>query len=348
MKKKSLTLPILALTTVLVSCGSKPIIPDHAVIDPTKSSFEVGILLPLTVSALEDAANGFRAALNEAKATSLQGKTINYTEYNAEGDASSHIAYAKSLVGKCDLLLGVSTGSSKNLKNARDEAGKKQPLLFTAVTDPVGDGLMRSLTNHDGSVTGTSDDNPVEAQVNLIVSCFEGKKTADQIKLGVIYTSDEHNSEVQSDRATATARSLGLSSATVYTVDGTIDLAAQARKACSENDVIYIPTDNNIAGHMDSIKQATDLYHTLCIVGESGMLQTGGHITYSIDYTLLGRRTGEMAADILSGNKLTENIDAEKMTEDKYLNKFYSSTNLLASGISLSEDLLDDFTDINA
>ena len=138
MNKKLFVLPIVMLM-LLAACQSKV---DHAIIDTSKDSFNIGILQIITHAALDAAQEGFKEALLDSPL--LQGKELNIIVNNAEGDESSQTTMAKSLVGKCDLLLGISTGSSIALKNARDEAGKKQPLLFTAVTDPVDASLMKS------------------------------------------------------------------------------------------------------------------------------------------------------------------------------------------------------------
>ena len=344
MKKTLTLLPLITLLS-LFSC-SRAATPDHAVIDTNKSSFVVGVLQIITHDALDSAREGFKQAINESK-DRLQGKTITFEERNAEGDESSQNTYAKSLVTRSDLLLGISTGSAQSLKNARDEAGKKQPLLFTAVTDPVSSALMKKMVGHDGSVTGTSDDNPVEAQIQLVKKCFPDKEAKD-IKLGILYTLSEPNSEVQADRAEKQAKADGIKTVKRMTCNDSSDIKSTANKLASEVDVIYIPTDNNIAAHMDSVKDATDAHHTLCIVGEENMLKSGGHITYSVSYTLLGKRTGEMAVDILTGDKKTENIDAEKMLDEEYLSKVYSSSNLSASGIIIPESVLAGFTDISA
>ncbi|MBR0295317.1 MAG: ABC transporter substrate-binding protein [Bacilli bacterium] len=338
--KKFLRMIPLTCMMALSACAG---VVDHAIIDTEKSTFEVGILQIITHDALDASQKGFVDAIKSS--TLLSEKNVNFTIENAEGDETSQASMAKSLVIKCDLLLGISTGSSIALKNARDEAGKKQPLLFTAVTDPVDAKLMKKMTNHDGSVTGTSDDNPVEAQIDLIKKCFPNKEAKD-IKLGILYTSSEPNSEVQAKRAEKEAKKEGIGTVKKMTCNDSSDIKSVCNNLAHSVDVLYIPTDNNIAAHMDSVKSVTDEYHTLCIVGEENMLKNGGHITYSVSYPLLGKRTGEMAADILSGNKLTEKIDAEKMVDDQYLSKVFSSSNLAASGINLPSGLTDGFTDL--
>ena len=343
MKRKSLLLPLAALLS-LVSCRPAQAV-DHAVVDPTKSTFEIGILQIAPVAALDTAYNAFRTALESSSL--LSEKTLHFNYQNSNGDSANQTTQAKSLVSSSDLLFGVSTPSASALKNARDETGKKQPLLFTAVTDPVAAHLMKSLENHDGSVTGTSDDNPVENQIDLVGRIFSDLTN---VKLGILYTSSEINSEVQADRARAEAIKQGIAANNVITAtcNGTTDLLQVATNLVNNVDVIYIPTDNNIADNMPTIKTVLHGTNTLCIVGEEGMLAGGGHITYSVSYSVLGQKAGEMAAQILSGTKLTENIPAFKSLNESEWNKVYSSANLEDAGVTIPSSVLTGFTDIDA
>lgn len=344
MKKKFLLLPLATLFS-LVAC-QKPVVPDRAVIDLNKSNFKLGILQPVTHPALDEARIAFKNVINESVTSGALhdlGKTVTFREENPEGDAAQLTLLAKSIVAESDIMLGVATDPSQALKNARDENGTKQPILFTAVTDPVAASLIKKFPHHDGSVTGTSDDNPVEAQVNLILKCLD--KQPAQIKLGILYTGSEVNSEVQAKRAKKAANAAGITKVTNYACTNISDLVSVVEKAARESDVIYVPTDNTMAANTSTIKIKVDTYHTLCIVGESNML-SAGHITYSVSYELLGKRTGEMAIEILTGEKKTHEIDAEKMLDDEYLSKKYNSANFTSSGLTIPQEVIDEFEDV--
>ena len=346
MKKTKLILPLAALFS-LVAC-QKPVVPDRAVIDLDKTNFKIGILQPISHGALDEARNAFKKVINDSVASGALhdlGKTVTIREENPEGDPAQLALLAKSIAAESDMMLGVATDPSQALKNARDEIGTKQPILFTAVTDPVAAGLIKRFPHHDGSVTGTSDDNPVEAQVNLILKCLD--KEPAQIKLGILYTGSEVNSEVQAKRAKKAANAAGIKKVTNYTCTNVTDLVTVVNKAANESDVIYVPTDNLMANNTSTIKTAVETYQTLCVVGEANML-SGGHITYSLSYDLLGKRTGEMAIEILTGLKQTHEIDAEKMMDDEYLSKKYNSANFNSCGLTIPQEVIDEFEDVAA
>ena len=337
MKKKLFLLTALPLLMgSLVGCGG------------SGDTLKVGILQYAPAEALDIARSSFKEALLNSPL--IKGvKNIEFVERFSMAKDVDDVNYAKSLVTNCDLMLGIATPSAIHLKNERDEAGKNTPLLFTAVTDPVDANLVASYPHQGGNVTGTSDDNPVESQIQLIKRCMPDK-AASEIKLGIFYTSSESNSAVQARRAKAAAIGEGLLEANIFNEPCTsiTDLEAKCTSLANKVDVMFIPTDNLCASNMPIIKPILENAHVLCIVGEEGMLN-GGHITYSVSYSYLGKRVGEMAAEILSGSKKIQDIDVEKSLNPDDWNKVYSSANINAAnlGYTIPSEVLADFTDVS-
>lgn len=326
--KKLLTLLPLA-TLALVGCaGLLKTGEEFTPIDNTKT-VNVGILQPVEHVALKAASDGFQAAIKEA---GLDNVKFNYR--NAGGNDADLNMLAKNLVDDCDMSLGIGTGAAKALLAAEKNAGYKKPLLFTAVTDPVGAGLVDSADNPKGFVCGTTDANPVEAQIDLVK---EFKPDAQ--KVGIVYTQTEENSKVQSDQAEAAIKAAGMTSL-VRTCNNSSDIKTAVDALISSNvDAIYVPTDNNIAANMNIIKQATNLSHTLVVCGEENMLAAGGHITLSIDYTALGRAAGEMAAKIIKGESKPTDFKVEAVPAEN-CTYVYSSSNLSGAGLTMPGSML--------
>ena len=69
--------------------------------------------------------------------------------------------------------------------------------------------------------------------------------------------------------------------------------------AVSENDVLYIPTDNTAASNTEVINNIALPAGIPIIAGEEGICEGCGVATLSISYYDLGYKTGEMAYDIL-------------------------------------------------
>ena len=336
MKRKMILMPLLTVA-LLGACTSKV---DYTPVDKNKETIKVGILQPVEHVALGAARKGFEDAL---KAANLPNK-IDITYSNAGGNDADLVTLAKNLVDSCDLNLGIGTGASKALLGAQVNAGLKKPLLFTAVTDPVDAGLVKNADNPSGYVCGTTDANPVEAQIALIKE-FKSSAT----KVGIMYTQTEENSKVQSDQAEAAIKAAGMT-ASVKTCTNSSDIKATAEALVAEGvDAIYLPTDNNIAANMNAVKQAATAGGTLVVAGEEGMLEEGGHITLSIDYYNLGKNTGEMAASLIKNDtKPTDyKVVAVPASNCSYV---YSSKNLADAGLSMPEAMKNahEWKDVNA
>ena len=302
---------------------------------------QIGILMPVEHVALQAAADGFVAGLEESGL--VKGKDFNIKLMNAGGKDADLVAYAKTLVSRSIMTLGVGTGASKALYSASIDKGSTRPVLFTAVTDPVGEQLVSSIENGSGFVAGTSDAQPIQAQIELLKECLP---SAD--KIGIIYTQSETNSVVQANQAKDAAEALGLSVVT-QTCTGPSDISATANALCATDglDALYIPTDNNIAANTNAVKEAANANGVLIIAGEEGMVKSGGHVTLSIDYTELGKRTGKMAAQIIKGEKEAREIPVGTMSKEE-CEYVYSSANLAGSGITLPESVLTKSRDVNA
>ncbi len=336
MKRKMIIMPLFT-AALLCACTAKK---DYTPVDKNKETIKVGILQPVEHVALGAARKGFEDAL---KAAGLPNK-IEISYSNAGGNDADLVTLAKNLIDSCDLNLGIGTGASKALLGAQVNAGLKKPLLFTAVTDPVDAGLVKSADNPSGYVCGTTDANPVEAQIDLVKE-FKSSAT----KVGIMYTQTEENSKVQADQAEAAVKKAGMT-ADIKTCTNSSDIKATAEALVADGvDAIYLPTDNNIAANMNAVKQAAIAGNTLIVCGEEGMLAEGGHITLSIDYYNLGKNTGEMAASLIRNDTKPSDykVVAVPATNCSYV---YSSANLTAAGLTMPEAMKNNhqWKDVNA
>lgn len=335
MKKLSLTMLTLAVCTLgLTACpGTR---------SEGADSIKVGILQPVEHVALDAARDGFKEGL---ASKGYDASKVEFVYRNAGGRGTAEIAtFAKDLVSICDLYLGIGTDASKALKTAAEDKGLIKPCLFTAVTDPVDAGLVESLENGKGFVTGTSDMQPIAAQIDLIQECIPGVD-----KIGILYTQSETNSVVQANQAEAAINAKGGITAVRQTCTGPSDVSAAALALANTEglDAIYIPTDNNIAANTDAVKTAVQNKGVLVVTGEEGMMAGCGAATLSIDYKSLGKVTGEMAAQILKEDLVPGKLPVKTMTaaDCEYV---ISSANCADANVTLPTSVIEKSRDINA
>ena len=121
---------------------------------------------------------------------------------------------------------------------------------------------------------------------------------------------------------------------TVYTFADSNDVAAVTAQACSENDALYIPTDNTAASSVEAVNNVALPAGVPIIAGEESICAGCGIATLSIDYYELGRTTGAMAAKILKGES-----NISEMPIEYYQNpvKKYNPAQCEALGITIPD-----------
>ena len=116
--------------------------------------------------------------------------------------------------------------------------------------------------------------------------------------VGIIYCSGEPNSKYQATEVTKYLAELGIT-AKEYPFADSNDLQSIAAKAVSENDALYVPTDNTAAKNTGIIDGVARPAKTPVFAGEEGIVKGCGIVTLTISYYDIGYAAGEMAVQIL-------------------------------------------------
>jgi putative ABC transport system substrate-binding protein len=256
-----------------------------------KEKFLIGISQIVEHPSLDEIRKGFIDYL--ADNGYVEGKNVTY-DIIAQGDLSASALIAYKLVGmNPDLILSISTPSTQPLVHATDSI----PILFAAVTDPVGAGLVSSLDGGGKNVTGTSDVTPVDRQFDLIREIVPGAK-----KIGIIYNAGEANSVTYMTWARKEADRLGMKIVEA-TVTGSSDVMAAAESLVGRVDVIHIPTDNTVTSAFESVTKVCEENKIPLFASSVLSVERGAMAAIAIDPYRLGRQTGAMAVEILKGKK---------------------------------------------
>lgn len=283
---KKILLLILGCLMIL-ACGSKE--EKKETKTDTKSegkSYKIGITQIVTHPSLDLVKDGFKKAFEEA------GIKVDFDEKNAEGNISNANLIANNFKsGKMDLVFGISTPSAQALANNISDI----PVMFSAVTDPASAKILNK------NVTGTSDklDN-VGEQLELLLKLKPEVK-----KIGVLYNPSEQNSVVQVKEIRDRAKEKNLE----VEVQGVTSLSeiSQATKILLEKtDALYLPTDNTVVSAIKLITSEANNAKKLVISSEKSSVEQGALFTIGLDYFELGKRTGEMAIEILKGKPVSE------------------------------------------
>lgn len=248
-------------------------------------TYTIGIVQYMEHDALDKATEGFMDYLTEKL-----GDSVEFDLKNAQGEQTNCGTIVTKFVSDgVDLIMANATPAVLAAREATDSI----PIIGTSVTDYVESGLIESDDAPGGNVTGASDLNPVDVQVELMQTLCPDVQT-----VGIVYCSAEANSEIQANEATAAFEAAGYTVKT-YTAADSNELQSVFTNACTEVDAFYEPTDNLIANNMEIVKNVTVPAGKPVICGEESMCLAGGLATYSISYYDLGTAAGEQAYEIL-------------------------------------------------
>ena len=249
-------------------------------------TYQIGVFQYTQHAALDEANEGFVAALEES------GLDCEIDQQNASGDSSATLTIGQKMVDdKKDLIFTIATPAAQAVAGLTSEI----PVVLTAVTDPADADLVESNEAPGGNVTGTSDMNPVEKQVELLQQLIPDAK-----KVAVLYCSAEANSKLQAELVAEACKKAGIETED-YTVANSGEIQTVVESMVGKVDAIYVPTDNVISNAMATVAMIANENKLPTICGEENMVTAGGLATYSIDYYEIGHMAGEMAVKILKG-----------------------------------------------
>lgn len=286
----------------------------------------IGIVQLVQHAALDAAAQGFVDGLKDQGF--VDGENIKIDLQNANGASDTLATIADGFVAKkVDMVLAIAT------KSAQTMFGKTEtiPILGTAITDYVEARLAVSNEEPGFNVSGTTDMNPIEDQIDLLARIVPEAK-----KVGLIYTGSEDNSVLQVGIAKKAIEARGLEWTEVKVINSN-DVQQAAQSLVGQCDVLYVPTDNVVASAMPIVAEVMTAAKIPIICGESNMVDAGGTTTLGINYYKLGYQTGLMAVEVLGGADVSK-MPIQRQSEFDYAFNLEAAAEL---GLTIPQDLLD-------
>ncbi|SEK62041.1 putative ABC transport system permease protein [Streptococcus equinus] len=259
-----------------------------------KDVVHIGILQYVEHPSLSAARKGFVAELK--KEGYVDGKNLKLDYENAQGDQSNLQTISTNLLSNNDLVLGIATPAAQTLSNLSTDV----PVLFTAVTDPVSAKLVKTMENPEGIATGTSDMSPISKQVELLQKVMPNVR-----KVGIMYTTNERNSEVQVEEAQKEFAKAGIDVLTKG-ISSTNDVQDTAKSLMSQTQVLFIPTDNMIVSAISLITELSKEMKVPVVGGSADIVEQGVLFTYGANYEALGRQTAKLAVRIIKGEDVSK------------------------------------------
>jgi putative ABC transport system substrate-binding protein len=222
------------------------------------------------------------------------GENLRFEYQSAQGNPGTAVQIARQFVGQGpDVIVPISTPSAQAVVSAARDI----PVVFTAVTDPLGAQLVRNLDKPGRNVTGLSDLSPIADHLALIREVLPEAK-----RLGVPYNPGEPNSATLIEIIKKLAPERGF---TVVEAPATksSDVQGAARGLVGRVDAIYVPTDNTIVSALEALLIVGAQNKLPVFSGDTDSVQRGTIATIGFNYYQVGRQTGEIVARVLKGEK---------------------------------------------
>ena len=310
MKKKVLAgiMTTAMIMAMMTGCGSSDTAKDtqastgsetSADSSAAESDYTIGISQFAEHGSLDNCREGFLEGLKSAGIEEGVNLTVEYQ--NSQADTGTASTIADNFVSKnVDLICAIATPSAMSAYNSCLDS--EIPVVYTAVSDPVGAGLADEEGNSVGNITGTSDKLPVEEQLKMIRDLMPDAK-----KIGILYTTSSV-STIKEYKELAENYDFEIVDSGINTV---ADVEMAAKDLASKVDCISNLTDNTVVSALQTVIAAADEKNIPVFGSEIEQVKSGCLASMGIDYIALGKQTGEMAAKILKGESKAEEMPYE-------------------------------------
>ncbi|MGX7349741.1 ABC transporter substrate-binding protein [Dolosicoccus paucivorans] len=260
---------------------------------------KVGILQYVEHESLNATREGFVDGLKEAGY--VDGDKIKIQYENAAGDNGTLTSMGEKIASANDYLFAIATPAAQSLANITKEV----PIYFSAVTDPVDAGLVKSLEKPETNVSGTVDAGPLKEQIELMLSIKPDIKT-----IGLLYNSGEANSVGEVERAKKILEEQNLAYQEV-SVTSTNDISQALATLLNKVDALFLVTDNTVASAMSYVGDMAAENDIPVIGGSKDMTLVNGLATYGLDYYALGKQTADMLVRQIENGEAIKEMPVE-------------------------------------
>ena len=272
------TIFVLVGLIILGSCGNKE----------GKKEYIIGVIQIADHPSLDAAREGFLEELDK------EGLSYKLIDHRAGGDISLIPQLASDLKIKgADLIYTIGTPAAQGVYNIVND----RPILFTAVTDPIGAGLVDEKTRTGKNITGVSDYVDPAKVIDDFLKIYPETKT-----FATMYNTNEQNSLVQIEALEKALKDRGLS-LKKQGVSSINDIPQALASLKSGTDAMVTVTDNVVVNAMPVIAKTLKDEKIPSLAFDEGSVENGALLAEGVNYKKIGQRAGQMAGEILRSNK---------------------------------------------
>jgi putative ABC transport system substrate-binding protein len=257
----------------------------------------------------------------------IEGENLKIMHESAQGNAAIASQIARKFIGEnTDVIVAIATPSAQTVA----AAARNTPVVFAAVTDPVGAKLIKNAEAPGANITGVSDMLPIDKHLDMLLRIVPNAK-----RIGTVYNPGEANAvsliELLDERLQARGLTLVKGAATK-----TSEVLGAARSLVGKVDAIYLTTDNTVISAAEAVISVGERAKIPVFAADTATVARGAVAALGFDYYDHGRQAGVMVARILEGEKPGD-MPVETMEK---LNLFVNPEAGERMGITLSDDII--------
>ena len=301
MKKRLFSMFMVSLMAgaMIIGCGDKTTDGKDSKTEVASEgqTYKVGIIQYVDDASLNQIVDSLEKQLDVL--AEEKGVTFEYEDYYCNGQADSttiNQMVTELINDEVDILVPIATPTAMICQAATED--NQIPVVFAAVSDPEGAGLVASNDAPGSNVTGTSDALNTEAVLDLMI-----EQDRDLSKVGLLYDKSQDASAAPIAAAKEYLDSKGIDYVEkTGTTNDEVMLAADALIA-EEVEAVFTPTDNTIMtaelGIYEKFIEAGIPHYC----GADSFALNGAYLGYGVNYATLGTETANMVAEILVDGK---------------------------------------------
>lgn len=292
------------------------------------ASADEKILVGISKIVAHPALDALEKGIQDGIAKSFPDAVFDLQNANGEISTASSIAQ-KFKAEEVSIAVGIATPTAQALANSI----KKIPVIFSAVTDPVGAGLVESLEKGEKNITGISDMTPVKQQIELL-NRMKKLKT-----LGHIYCSSEANAVSLAAIARKVSRDMGIEFVET-TVTNSSEVKQAAQTIAGRVDGIYLSNDNTVFSALSAVTSVAKKHRIPVMSADPSSAESNEVLAaWGFDYYKMGVASGELAARVLKGEK-PENIPTLFMTDPSDVDLLINLDSAKYLGLEIPQDII--------
>jgi putative tryptophan/tyrosine transport system substrate-binding protein len=173
------------------------------------------------------------------------------------------------------------------------------PIVFAIAVDPVGSGIIASLSHPGGNVTGLSVEQSDIAgkRLELLREIVPGLR-----RLAIMFDGGYAAAVRENNETQAAARVLGLD-VIPHAIQRAEDIVPAFEVFKAQADALYVAVDAVVNANREQIARSALSARLPTTFNESGCVQVGGLMSYGPNFSDQFRRTAEIVDKILRGAK---------------------------------------------